>query len=223
MMFPSQAPEIRGPARGFPYVVRAGKCSGRGFPRAGREFPRAGREFPHAGRGFLRVVRGFPCIGGGNGLSSCHSGREMHDVRVSKSEMHWRIFMKYLGIHEVPGPKSHPLIEAWINEAEKWLPKDDSETAWCGCFRGNVGMLAGSGVPIQHYRARQWLLWGRGAGLDPSLWQQGDTIIMKRPGGFHVGLFGGVDGGKMLLLGGNQNNSVCIAQYDFSSVVGCRR
>lgn len=142
---------------------------------------------------------------------------------MTRSALHYKIASRYLGVHEVSGSKSHPLIAGWIKDAAEWLPRDDSETAWCGCFRGHVGMLAGTGVPSEQYRAASWLRWGVGAGLDPNLWQQGDTVVMKRKGGFHVALFGGLSGREMLLLGGNQADSVCISEFALGGIVAVRR
>jgi len=131
---------------------------------------------------------------------------------------------KYLGVKEVTGPKSHPIIKAWIAQSASWLDPDDSETAWCGCFRGAVGRTTGTGIPKEFYRAKSWSRWGDEVPLsDPSQWQQGDTIIMARPGGNHVCVLSFVEGKYAYCLGGNQNNEVNISKYLLSKITHVRR
>lgn len=130
---------------------------------------------------------------------------------------------KDLGLKEVPGPKSAPRIALAIETAAKWLDRDDSETPWCGCIRGLWGLETGTGVPKEHFRAFSWSVWGypvqqRGA-------KQGDTVVLKRSGGHHVGLLDhfSEDGKKVFLLGGNQSNAVTIAPFAVESIVSIRR
>lgn len=135
----------------------------------------------------------------------------------------------YRGVAEVPGPKSNPLIVGWINEAASWLGDDvgddDSKVAWCGCFRGSVGVITATGVPASHYRARNWLMWGKPIDhKKPAQWMPGDTIITTREGGFHVTLYaGGIGKTHVNCLGGNQSNKVCIAPIALSTIIGVRR
>ncbi len=132
----------------------------------------------------------------------------------------------YLSVSEIAGPKSNPLITGWIKQSAQWLDGDDSKTAWCGCFRGALGLETGTGVPVAHYRARNWLAWG--VPVDhkkPELWQPGDTIIMSRSGGHHVCLFDSRGSTPSLahFLGGNQANKVGINAYALDRVIGVRR
>lgn len=128
---------------------------------------------------------------------------------------------KYLGIKEWPGPKSNPEIAAMFRLAPSWLDQDDSLTAWCGIFRGTVGHLTATGIPPQHYRAASWLNWGVVVNLDDAI--EGDTVVFKRAGGYHVALFNRHEDGKVWVLGGNQGNAVSIAPYARSLVRGVRR
>lgn len=136
----------------------------------------------------------------------------------------------YQGVTEVPGPKSNPLIVEWINKAAPWLGDDvgddDSQVAWCGCFRGELGVLTGTGVPRAHYRARNWLAWGKPVNeKKPGLWLPGDTIITTRAGGHHVTLLDSLvtSKWKAACLGGNQSNKVCVASIDLATIIGVRR
>lgn len=132
--------------------------------------------------------------------------------------------LEFIGTREVAGPKSNPRIRQWIQGAAAWLDGDDSETAWCGCFRGHLGLITGTGVVPAHYRAANWAKWGKGVPLDPKRWQQGDTIVMTRPGGNHVCLFHAIaKDGRIECLGGNQADSVNITAFPLSRITHVRR
>jgi uncharacterized protein (TIGR02594 family) len=128
---------------------------------------------------------------------------------------------KDLGLAEVPGGRSHPRIALAIQLAASWLDRDDSKTAWCGCIRGLWGLETGTGVPAAHYRAANWLNWGVEVALKDA--KRGDTVVLKRQGGFHVGLWDRIENGKVYLLGGNQSNTTSIAPFVKSLVQGVRR
>lgn len=134
--------------------------------------------------------------------------------------------LEFVGVHEVPGLKSNPLIQQWIKQSATWLDSDDGKTAWCGCFRGAIGILTGTGVPPEHYRAASWATWGQRVSIsNPERdWQQGDTIVMTRPGGNHVCLFHGIaKDGRIECLGGNQSDSVNITAFPRSRITHVRR
>ena len=133
---------------------------------------------------------------------------------------------KYIGVTEIPGPGSNPVIIKFIDEAAKWLKDDvrdiDGSIAWCGCFRGHVGIVTATGLPKAHYRAISWATWGNPVSLDPSAWKRGMTVIMSRPGGNHVTLIDRVEGNQVFCLGGNQSDKVCIAPFDISRITYVR-
>lgn len=139
--------------------------------------------------------------------------------------------LAYRGICEVPGPKSNKIILGWIKEAATWLgddvKNDDSQVAWCGCFRGHLGTQTMTGTPPACYRAANWIHWGNF--VDPSKpksWLKGDTLIFQRSGGYHVTLFTdfiNCGPGRVNCLGGNQSDKVCIASLELKNLVGVRR
>lgn len=128
---------------------------------------------------------------------------------------------KDMGLKETPGPKSTPRIHSAIETAAKWLDKDDSATAWCGCIRGLWGLETGTGVPREHYRAAAWLNWGVAVDVEDA--KRGDTVVISRAGGNHVALLDRVEGPRIYLLGGNQGNAVSIASFSQALVRGVRR
>jgi uncharacterized protein (TIGR02594 family) len=144
--------------------------------------------------------------------------------KPSTSQQIYRAALKFVGVREVPGLKSNPQIQRWIKDAATWLDGDDSKTAWCGCFRGALGILTGTGVPRDHFRAASWAKWGNPVPLDPKHWQQGDTIVMTRPGGNHVCLFHRVaPTGRIECLGGNQADAVNITSFPLARITHVRR
>lgn len=137
------------------------------------------------------------------------------------SQALYDLALRYLGVAEVAGPKSNPIIAEMFKTAPSWLDQDDSMTAWCGIFRGYLGLWSGTGVPKEHYRARNWLQWGQEVAIKDA--KRGDTVVISREGGHHVAIFDRAEGGRVYLLGGNQGNRVSIAAFAPSVVLGVRR
>lgn len=125
------------------------------------------------------------------------------------------------GIQEVTGPKSNPRISQAIVVAAKWLDPDDSKTAWCGCIRGLWGLETGTGVPPEHYRAASWAKWGYE--VDWARVKTGDTVVMKRPGGNHVGLYVRHNATHVWVFGGNQSDACNISRFKRELVTNLRR
>lgn len=167
-------------------------------------------------------------------MASGHSLAEDNHASADFTERNWADFLsmnnqkiydeakKYIGAAEIPGRKSNPLITGWIRMAAPWLDQDDSSTPWCGCFRGAVGFATATGVPAEHFRAKNWLLWGSAVHTIREA-IRGDTVILVRKGGFHVALLDHVAGESVYLLGGNQGDSVSIARFSSSLIEGIRR
>lgn len=146
---------------------------------------------------------------------------------MNPSELIYQTALKYAGTAEKPGKGNNPMVEKWIKEAATWLlddGADDSTVAWCGCFRGHIGIETMTGTPPAHYRALNWSLWGVAVPLArPSAWRRGDTLVMPRTGGNHVTLLDRVEGSTVYCLGGNQSDKVCIAPFALARVKFVRR
>ena len=127
------------------------------------------------------------------------------------------------GITETVGAMHNPAVLTYFRETgHKWVTTD--ETAWCSAFMNWCAMKAGyesSGA----LNARSWLKVGEHI-IEPQL---GDVAVFWResPKSWkgHVGLFIGysMDYKHIYVLGGNQNNSVCIRQYPASQLLEFRR
>jgi uncharacterized protein (TIGR02594 family) len=125
------------------------------------------------------------------------------------------------GLKELPGTASAPRIRAAILAAAKWLDPDDSKTAWCGCIRGLWGLETGTGVPPAHYRAASWAKWGKSVSWADV--KQGDTVVMKRTGGNHVGLYVRHNATHVWIFGGNQSNACNVTRFARELVTDIRR
>lgn len=140
------------------------------------------------------------------------------------------IAQRFVGSKEVPGTTSNPQVLAMLRLDENW-PQDDS-VPWCSAFANYVAWLLR--LPrSKSLRARSWLNVGQVISLEEA--EPGfDVVIFKRGTGSqpgpevidapgHVGFFAGVDGSKILVLGGNQSDSVSIAGYPKNALLGVRR
>ena len=133
----------------------------------------------------------------------------------------------YFGYQEKPGPGSDPLILSIIRRVfPEW--KDDSTVAWCSLFMIEIAqnVCAENTMHLKHPGlARGWLEVGEEIDLDKL--RYGDVVILTRGapnnGNGHVGFFYNRIGDRIYLLGGNQNNRVCIADYAASRFLGGRR
>jgi len=139
--------------------------------------------------------------------------------------------MRYVGISELSGKKNHPLISWWISLCNFDLEAAD-EIPWCSAFVN--GMAWDLRLPRSNsLAARSWLEVGKV--MSPSLAMIGfDVVILKRgldpqfgpeiinaPG--HVGIFAGMNGNSVSVLGGNQSNKVSVQLYPVARVLGVRR
>lgn len=115
-----------------------------------------------------------------------------------------------IGLQEIPGVKSNPLILAlWA--AEKWLGTDDSLVPWCGLFMRAVMRETGFPVPSKPWAARSWEVWGVAIPHPVA----GAVVVFSRKGGGHVGILVGITrAGLWRVLGGNQRDGVRVSTFD---------
>jgi len=127
-----------------------------------------------------------------------------------------------IGVKEVVGPKgSNPRIEEYQLVAGT---AQDDDVPWCSSFIN--WCMEQAGYPITHSgAARSWLRYGVSVGPTPPI--GAITVLFrgdpKGPHG-HVGFFvgAGVAVGTFMMLGGNQQNRVCIHAYPVSRVLDYR-
>ena len=148
----------------------------------------------------------------------------------------YQLAERFIGLKEsADGQESNPQIMAMLKLDNSW-PDDDS-VPWCSCFVSYVCWLLGL-KRSKSLRARSWLKVGQAIPFT-DLRRGADLIVFKRgrgpqpgpdvidaPG--HVGFFSRdvwpIKGLRQVeILGGNQNNSVCLKKYPVSKILGCRR
>lgn len=142
----------------------------------------------------------------------------------------FQIAQRFVGIAEVPGAPSNPAILSMLRLDVSW-PEGD-EVPWCSAFANYVAWLLR--LPrSKSLRARTWLRVGQPIPLGLArpendvviLMRAGDTSgpeVIEAPG--HVGFYAGyANDGQVAVLGGNQKDSVCVAEYPIGRLLGVRR
>lgn len=139
-------------------------------------------------------------------------------------ELEWvKKTLEYVGLREIKGSRHDPVIIRMLEdmgrfsgEAKAWWR--DDETPWCGLFVGWIMGQSGRYVVKEWYRAKEW--------ASPLLTKlqgpaYGCIAVLDRAGGGHVGFVVGKDArGNIMLIGGNQNDSVSIAAFAPSRITG---
>lgn len=137
---------------------------------------------------------------------------------------------RFVGVHEITGERDAPVI-LWMLQLCDGAAQHD-EIAWCSAFVNAVAWLLR--LPrSKSLAARSWLAVGRPVPLADAR-PEFDVVILNRgtepqpgpeelhaPG--HVGYFAGLEGDRVLVLGGNQGDSVSVASFPVSRVLGVRR
>jgi uncharacterized protein (TIGR02594 family) len=115
---------------------------------------------------------------------------------------------KHIGLKEITGKATNLTIQSWLSNLRAWWR--DDETAWCGTYAAHCLKTAGYPLPKHWYRAMDWLNWGVEIGAPC----YGCIVVFSRKGGGHVGFCVGADqDGRLMVLGGNQDNSVSISAF----------
>lgn len=133
------------------------------------------------------------------------------------------IAQRFVGMREVEGKVSNPAILAMLQLDNDW-PKDD-EVAWCSAALNYWAWLLR--LPrSKSLMAKSWLGVGRPvhlvdarAGFDVAVLWRGERDGTAG----HVALFAGLDRTDILLLGGNQGNSVNVSPFPQERILGIRR
>lgn len=134
----------------------------------------------------------------------------------------YQIATAELGEQEIRGKEDNPRIVAY--QQATGLKAEDDETPWCGAFV--AWCLRESGIHYNKERAasaRSWLSFGRKL-KNPTI---GCIVVFWRgkPNGWqgHVGFYAGRDSqGRILVLGGNQDDEVSIKPHSADRLLGYR-
>lgn len=125
---------------------------------------------------------------------------------------------KNLEVEEIPGSAANPRILDYHSETTLRATLD--EIAWCSSFI--CWCFERSGIPsTRSAAARSWLDWGIAANSGI----QGAVVILERgknPMQGHVGFYWSEDLDQVYILGGNQDNRVCVKGYPKKHILGFR-
>lgn len=127
---------------------------------------------------------------------------------------------KHLGQKEVLGWGSNKwILSLWDTVPWIWSTvsrKDDSILPWCGAFVRHCFIKSGITPPKHWYRAKAYFDFGTKL-YTPAVGAV--CVIKNRYGRYHVGFVVGRDhAGNVLLIGGNQSDSVKISAFRHDAV-----
>lgn len=134
----------------------------------------------------------------------------------------YRLAEQEIGTYEWGDGHNPVVVQYFADVGHGWV--QDDETAWCAAFVGS--MLKRAGLPhTGELTARSYLDWGRPVELENA--REGDLVVFWRGSrdGWqgHVGFFVGMNGDRILVLGGNQSNEVNVQGYSVDRLLGVRR
>jgi uncharacterized protein (TIGR02594 family) len=130
----------------------------------------------------------------------------------------------HIGTREIPGSKHNPLIVTWLRKISSWI--HDDETPWCAAFVNAMAEETGY-EQSGKLNARSFMEVGMPIALENA--KPGDVVVFWRVAKDswegHVAFFVSYDPRTQLVrvLGGNQSDSVSVANYSRAQLLGIRR
>lgn len=142
--------------------------------------------------------------------------------------------LNLLGVAEIKGQKSNPVILGFAKEIGVDDIYKNDDTSWCALSHNYIALK--SGKPIYGYKDKYDLLralaFGKnGVEINKDEWvvvknseaAYGDSLLFKRPGGGHIGLYIGESKTHYIVMGGNQNNMYSFTRIAKERLVAVRR
>ncbi len=134
-----------------------------------------------------------------------------------------------VGVKEFPGDGDNPRVVEYLRSTNLGAPlSSQDETSWCSAFANWCVERAGFEGTDSAW-ARSWLHWGRGAGAEPPI---GAIVVLERPPDPNAGHVGFLverpnpglprEEQVVVLLGGNQSDSVRVSSYPAQRVLDYR-
>ena len=155
-----------------------------------------------------------------NGWAS-HKYLRPHGADTITSEFPWFAIAQHeIGVKEVMGSGDNPRIVEYLRSTNLSGPaSSNDETFWCSAFVNWCVEKSGYAGTDSAW-ARSWLNWGR----ETDTPVRGCIVVFKRgtSGGGHVAFFVSKTNTQIKVLGGNQSDSVMIADYRASDLLGYR-
>lgn len=127
-----------------------------------------------------------------------------------------------LGVAEIPGPASNTRIVEYLKSTtlRGSATANNDETPWCSAFVNYCVEKAGY-AGTDSASARSWQNWGKPT-QQPT---PGCIAVFRRdpdPSNGHVAFFVSENGGVIKVLGGNQSDKVCYAEFPSSRLLSYR-
>lgn len=136
--------------------------------------------------------------------------------------------LQYLGIREVKGEKNNHVIMDMARGLGVSDIYTNDDIAWCAIFINHLLRISQKppldtkGDKYNLLRAKSLITWGYSVPIDQA--KLGDVVVIDREGGGHVFiLLAFTKNGNLVGIGGNQSNSVSIAEFDKDRVIAVRR
>jgi uncharacterized protein (TIGR02594 family) len=138
---------------------------------------------------------------------------------IQEEEFPWMpVAMREIGIYEYEGAADNPRVVEYLSSTNLGITeRSNDETPWCSAFANWCVENAGHAGTDSAW-ARSWLNWGQA----PEKPRRGCVVVLAREGGGHVGFYMGETSTDIKVLGGNQSDKVCIANYPKSRLLGYR-
>src|SRR5690606_15669240 len=127
--------------------------------------------------------------------------------------------LKLVGTKEIVCKQHNPDIMGWARELGLQNIYTADEIAWCGLVHAFICKVADKPIVKDPLWALNWAKWGEKAST-PLL---GDTLVFKRPGGGHVGVYIGEDSTAYHVMGGNQGNAYGFTRIAKERLYAARR
>jgi uncharacterized protein (TIGR02594 family) len=141
------------------------------------------------------------------------------EAAATSIPVHMEIAFKFLGVKEVPGKGSNPVVDEMFALAGFPGLKDD--VPWCAAFV--AAMLRKAGLPNEvEAKMRLWAASYARCGVKSARPVYGAIGVKTRTGGGHVGFVVAANESTVWLLGGNQGDKVSIAGFSRSSFTAYR-
>jgi len=129
------------------------------------------------------------------------------------------IARRQLGVKEVAGPANNPRVIDYLKTTTIDAKAYNDSTAWCSAFVNWV-VIQGGLNGTNSAAASSWRRWGENAS-GPAF--GAIAVIHHSDGSGHVGFVVGVTtSGRVILLGGNQRDSVRYSVFGTSNIVSYR-
>ena len=141
----------------------------------------------------------------------------------------WLSIMRaFIGLQELPGTGSNPVILQWARDLKVPHWYDDDDKPWCALAINRMLMAArlpvargDKSIAAEGYdllRAKTFETYGRKLDIPA----YGCILVFSRPEGAHVGFYLGERKDAYCVLGGNQTNRISIAWVKKDRLVAMR-